>query len=100
MAHGVRAYARSRGVSRGTVMAAVSSGALPLTADGAIDVARADAEWLSWWRPMTHANPYAPPPDPEASAWAAASLRRGLIDTGIPEGEADAVVGDLELLSL
>jgi hypothetical protein len=46
-------------------MAAVSTGAIPLTPDGAIDVARADAEWLPGWRPLAHANPCAPPPDPQ-----------------------------------
>jgi len=41
MARGIREYARSRNVPRGIVAAAVSTGAIPLTADGAIDVARA-----------------------------------------------------------
>ena len=98
MARGVRAYARSRGVSRGTVAAAIAAGTIPLLPSGDIDTARADAEWLPYWRPMTGPNPYAPPPDPDAEAWADAALRRGLIDTGMPEGEAAELVADLERL--
>jgi hypothetical protein len=62
-------------------MAAVSTGAIPLTADGAIDTARADREWLPYWQPMTGANPYALPPlDP---AQADAALRRDLLNAGL-----------------
>ena len=53
MARGVRAYARSRGVSRGTVAAAIAAGTIPLLPSGDIDTARADADWLPYWRPMT-----------------------------------------------
>jgi hypothetical protein len=65
-------------------------------ADGAIDVTRADAEWLPSWRPLANANPYAPSPDPQASAQTDAVERRGLIDTGMPEEEAMALLGELE----
>jgi hypothetical protein len=72
---------------------------IPLTADGAINVARADSEWLPTWKPLAHANPYAaPPPDPHAMAQADAALRRGLIDTGMPGAEVEAMLGEMERL--
>jgi len=77
-------------------MAAVTTGAIPLTADGAIDTARADAEWLPSWRPLAHANPYTPPPDPEAEARADAALRQDWIAAGLSDAELDALLGDLE----
>jgi hypothetical protein len=39
-----------------------------------------------------------PPPDPEAHARANAALRRDFIDAGMPEGEADAMLMELERL--
>ena len=93
VARGVRAYAASRHVPRGTAAAAVSAGAIPLTADGAIDVARADREWLPSWRPLAHANPYTPPPDPEVEAQADAALRRDWIAAGLSDTELDAAAG-------
>jgi hypothetical protein len=76
-------------------MAAVSTGASPLTADGDVDVARADAEWLPTWKPLAHANPYAPTPDPDATANADAALRHSFMAAGMAAAEVDAMLLEL-----
>jgi hypothetical protein len=76
-------------------MAAVSAGAIPLTADGAIDVARADREWLPSWRPIQGSNPHAPPADPDAAARADVALRQDWIAGGMAAAEVDAMLAEL-----
>ena len=56
--------------------------------------------WPPKWRPLAGPNPYAPPPDPEAEAQADAALRRDRLDARMSGAEVDALMGEMELLSL
>jgi hypothetical protein len=99
MPSGIREYARSRGVPRGTVSDAVYRGAIPLQEDGSIDAPLADEVWLPRYRPWLRRDiERAGQPDPEAVARTEAREREALRAAGMASEEAASFQAKLRRL--